>query len=66
MEVPATTEDIVKFYTDQMAVKGWQKAMSMIQGPMGVLQLTKGSSQIMMKTMWDGQKSKVTIVMLTQ
>jgi hypothetical protein len=33
---------------------------------MGVLQLTKGSSQIMMKTMWDGQKSKVTIVMLTQ
>jgi hypothetical protein len=49
-----------------MAVKGWQKAMSMIQGPMGVLQLTKGSSQIMMKTMWDGQKSKVTIVMLTQ
>ncbi|MCF8067335.1 MAG: DUF4412 domain-containing protein [Desulfobacterales bacterium] len=66
LEIQADPEEIIKFYTQAMTAKGWQPGMSMVQGPMGVLQLKKGESQIMLKAMWNGQKSMVNIAVTTQ
>ena len=66
LEVPATPEEIVNFYKQTMTAKGWQAGMAMTQGPMGVLQLTKGKSQIMIKAKGSGQKSIVNLALVSQ
>jgi len=65
MEVPASPEEIVNFYKQAMTGKGWQAGMAMVQGPMGVLQLMKGKSQIMLKATGGGQKSTVNMALLS-
>ena len=66
MEVPATPEEVVNFYKQAMTAKGWQAGMAMVQGPMGVLQLMKGKSQITLKAMASGQKSTVNMALISQ
>lgn len=66
LEIPATPEEIVNFYKQAMTAKGWQPGMAMVQGPMGVLQLMKGKSQITLKAMASGQKSTVNMALTTQ
>ena len=66
MEVPSTPEEIVNFYKKTMTAKGWQAGMAMTQGPMGVLQLAKGTSQIMIKAKGSGQKSVVNLALMTR
>ncbi len=66
LEVPATPGDIITFYKNAMTAKGWQAGMAMTQGPMGVLQLTKGKSQIMIKAKGSGQKSIVNLALVSQ
>jgi hypothetical protein len=64
LEVPADPEAVVNFYKQAMSAKGWQPGMAMVQGPMGVLQLNKGGSQMTLKVKGDGQKSKVNMVVM--
>lgn len=59
LEIPAAPEEIITFYKKAMTDKGWQPGMAMTQGPMGVLQLTKGKSQITMKATGTREKSIV-------
>jgi hypothetical protein len=66
LEVPANPEEVVNFYKKALTAKGWQPGMAMVQGSIGVLQLKKGRSQIMVKAMGDGQKSIVNIAVMTQ
>jgi len=66
LEVPATPGDIITFYKQAMTAKGWQAGMAMTQGPMGVLQLTKGTSQIMIKAKGSGDKSIVNLALVSQ
>lgn len=66
MEVPSTPEEIVNFYKQAMTAKGWQAGMAMTQGPMGVLQLMKGKSQIMLKATGSGDKSVVNLALMNR
>jgi len=66
LDVPATPEEIITFYKQAMTAKGWQAGMAMTQGPMGVLQLTKGKSQIMIKAKGSGDKSIVNLALVSQ
>ena len=63
MEIPATPEEVVNFYKQAMTAKGWQAGMAMVQGPMGVLQLMKGKSQITLKATGNGQKTNVNMAL---
>jgi len=65
-EVPASPQEVVDFYKQAMAAKGWQPGMSIVQGPMGVIQLSKGASQITLKAQGDGQKCAVNIALMTR
>lgn len=64
-EAPATPEEVVNFYKKAMTARGWQPGMAMVQGTMGVLQLSKGKSQITLKATGDGQKSTVNMAITT-
>lgn len=64
MEIPASPEEIVTFYKEALTAKGWQAGMTMIQGPVGVLQLVKEKSQIMLRVKGDGQKSVVNLAVI--
>ncbi len=66
MEVSATPEEVVNFYKQAMTAKGWQAGMAMVQGPMGVLQLMKGKSQITLKATGSGQKSIINMALVSQ
>ena len=66
MEVPSTPEEIVNFYKQAMTAKGWQAGMAMTQGSMGVLQLAKGTSQIMIKAKGSGDKSIVNLALMSR
>ncbi len=64
MEIPGSPEDIVNFYKEALTAKGWQAGMTMIQGPVGMLQLVKGKSQIMVRMKGDGQKTVVNLAVI--
>lgn len=66
MEVPASPEEVVNFYKQALTAKGWQPGMTMVQGPLGVVQLRKGRSQITVKATGNGQKSIVTMALVTK
>ena len=66
MEVPSTPEEIVNFYKQAMTAKGWQAGMALTQGPMGMLQLVKGTSQIILKVKGSGDKSIVNLALMGQ
>ncbi len=66
LEIPATPEEIINFYKKAMTAKGWQAGIAMTQGPMGVLQLAKGKSQITLRATGSGQKSTVYIGLIAQ
>jgi hypothetical protein len=63
LEVPADPEAVINFYKKAMTAKGWKPGMAMIQGPMGVLQLTKGKSRLLLQAKASGQKSTVSITL---
>jgi hypothetical protein len=65
-EVPASPQQVVDFYNEVMTAKGWQPGMSIVQGPMGVIQMSRGTSQIMLKAQGDGQKSIVNMAVITR
>ena len=64
MEIPASPEEIISFYKEALTAKGWQAGMTMIQGPVGMLQLVKGKSQIMVRVKGDGQKTVVNLAVI--
>ncbi len=66
MEIPASPEEVVNFYKQAMSSKGWQPGMAVVQGPVGILQLQKDTSQIVIKSTLKGQKSTVNIAVMTQ
>ena len=66
MEVPASPEDVVNFYKQAMSANGWQPGMAVVQGPVGILQLMKGGSQIIIKATAEGLKSTVSIALMIQ
>lgn len=65
-EVAASPQEVVDFYKQAMTAKGWQLGMSIVQGPMGLIQLSKGTSQITLKATGDGQKSTVNMAIMTK
>lgn len=65
-EVTATLEEVLSFYKQAMVAKGWTAGLSMVQGPMGMLQLSLDSSQIIMKVTGSGQTSTVNIALTAQ
>lgn len=66
LEVPAMPQEIVDFYKQAMTAKGWQPGMAMVQGNVGVLQLTKNGGQLMIKAQGRGQISKVSMALMGQ
>jgi len=66
LEIQATPEEVVNFYKKTMTAKGWQAGMAMNNGAMGVLQLAKGKSQIMLKAKGNGQKSIVNLALVSR
>ncbi len=64
LEAPAGPEDVINFYKKALSAKGWKPGMSMAQGPLAVIQLKKGASQIMIKATGTGQKSMVNMVLM--
>ena len=64
IEVPASPQDVVDFYKQAMTARGWQAGMTMVQGPMGVLQLSKGNRQITVRAAGEETKSIVNIVVM--
>ena len=66
LEIPSTPQEIIDFYKKTMTAKGWQAGMAMIRGPMGVLQLAKGTSQIMLKATGSGEKTIVNLALMSR
>ncbi len=66
LEIPSTPEEIINFYKKTLTAKGWQAGMAMTKGPMGVLQLLKGTSQIMLKATGSGEKSIVNLAFMSR
>ena len=65
-EVAATPEEVIRFYKQTMSSRGWQPGMTMVQGLTGILQLSKGKSQLTLHASENGQKTMVKIALTTR
>jgi hypothetical protein len=66
LEVQATPEEIVNFYKKEMTSGGWQPGMTMVQRNKGVLMLTKPGGQLVISATGKGEKSKVTMALISK
>lgn len=70
METSIGYECETRLYTEavksETVTKGWQPGLPMVQGNVGVLQLTKNGGQLMIKAQGRGQISKVSMALMGQ
>jgi len=65
-EVSASPDEVIRFYKEAMVAGGWKSPVTQIQGPMGMLKLSKGKSTFTMLAQGTAQKSVVTIGLKTR
>ena len=60
-EVSASPDEVVSFYKEAMLARGWKSPDAKVQGAMGILKISKGTSAFTMIVQGTAQKSVVNI-----
>lgn len=66
LEVTQTSEEVIKFYTQAMTDMGWETAMSMVQSGKGACMFKKQGKQLIVNAQKKGQKTKVTMGLMSK
>jgi len=65
-EVSASPDEVISFYKEAMVARSWKSPVTQVQGPMGILKMSKGKSTFTMLAQGAAQKSVVTIGLKTR
>ena len=66
LQAEASPQDIVDFYKDAMAAKGWVPGMAMVQGNKGVLMFKQSNRQLVFSVKGQGNSSKIDVTLINQ
>jgi hypothetical protein len=66
MQAPATPQQVVDFYKEQMAARGWQIGMAMVQGENGAMMLAQGDKKLMVAAQAKGSECGIALTLIGQ